>query len=525
MDRSEKDRVKIFDTTLRDGEQSPGISLNKQEKLEIAHQLTRLGVDIIEAGFPISSPGDFEAVQAIAREVHGPVIAGLARANAQDVDAAWNAVKGSERPRIHTFISTSDIHIEHQLRSTREDVKKGARAAVAQARAFCDDVEFSPMDATRSDLEFTAEVLQIALDEGATTINVPDTVGYSTPDEHAEMWRTLYRLVPRLAEVTTSVHCHDDLGLAVANSFAGLGAGCRQVECAINGIGERAGNASLEEIVMLLRVREADHGLWTEVDTREIARTSRMVSRITGYQVQPNKAIVGRNAFAHESGIHQDGVLKERTTFEIMDATTIGLETNSIVLGKHSGRHALRNALEELGFKVEGNALNVAFKRFKELADKKKKVTSLDLEAIVSDEMKQAPAAFVLESFDIEASNTRSPLARVRVRMPNGEVEAGSFTGDGPIDAFFSALNAATNHEARLKEYHVSAVTGGRDALGEVNVLLELDGRLSSGIGVSTDILEASGKAYLRAISNALDNAVSEAERVLEAEAKKTPTP
>jgi 2-isopropylmalate synthase len=525
MDRSEKDRVKIFDTTLRDGEQSPGISLNKQEKLEIAHQLARLGVDIIEAGFPISSPGDFEAVQAIAREVHGPVIAGLARANAQDVDAAWNAVKDSERPRIHTFISTSDIHIEHQLQSSRADVKGQARAAVAQARSLCDDVEFSPMDATRSDLEFTAEVLQIAVDEGATTINVPDTVGYSTPEEHAEMWRTLFRLVPDLAGVTTSVHCHDDLGLAVANSLAGLLAGCRQVECAVNGIGERAGNASLEEIVMLLRVREAAHGLWTGVDTREIARTSRMVSRITGYQVQPNKAIVGRNAFAHESGIHQDGVLKERTTYEIMDATTIGLETNSLVLGKHSGRHALRNALEELGFKVDGAALNTAFKRFKELADKKKKVTALDLEAIVSDEMKQAPAAFELEAFDIEASNTRSPLARVRVRMPDGEVESGSFPGDGPIDAFFSALNAATGHEARLREYHVSAVTGGRDALGEVNVLLELDGRLSSGVGVSTDILEASGKAYLRAISNALDNAVAEAERVLEQEAKKAPTP
>jgi len=525
MDRSEKDRVRIFDTTLRDGEQSPGISLNKHEKLEIAQQLARLGVDVIEAGFPISSPGDFEAVQAIAREVHGPVICGLARASAQDVDAAWHAVKDSERPRIHTFVSTSDIHIEHQLQSSREDVKGQARAAVAQARAHCEDVEFSPMDATRSELEFTAEVLQIALDEGATTINVPDTVGYSTPDEHAAMWHRLYELVPGLADVTTSVHCHDDLGLAVANSFAGLLAGCRQVECAVNGIGERAGNASLEEIVMLLRVREAAHGLWTGVETREIARTSRMVSRITGYQVQPNKAIVGRNAFAHESGIHQDGVLKERSTYEIMDAKTIGLETNSIVLGKHSGRHALRNALEELGFEVEGAALNTAFKRFKELADKKKTVTALDLEAI-ADEMKQAPAAFELLSFDIEASSVRSPLARVSVRMPDGEVESGSFTGDGPVDAFFSALNAAVGHEARLKEYHVSAVTSGRDALGEVNVLLELKGRLASGVGVSTDILEASGKAYLRAISNALaDDVAAEAERVLEREAKKTPTP
>ncbi len=526
MDRSENDRVKIFDTTLRDGEQSPGISLNKNEKLEIAHQLARLGADIIEAGFPIASPGDFEAVQAIAREVQGPVICGLARTGFQDIDAAWHAVQDSERPRIHTFISTSDIHIEHQLQTTREDVKGQARAAVAHARQYCDDVEFSPMDATRADPEFTAEVLQIAIDEGATTINVPDTVGYSMPEEYAEMWRELYRMVPDLAKVTTSVHCHNDLGLAVANSFAGVQAGARQVECAVNGIGERAGNASLEEIVMLLHTRASSVGVWTGVNTREIARTSRLVSRLTGYSVQPNKAVVGRNAFAHESGIHQDGVLKERTTYEIMDATTIGLETNSLVLGKHSGRHALRNALEELGFAVDGAALNSAFKRFKELADKKKKVTALDLEAIVSDEMKQAPAAYEIESFEVEASNVRAPLAKVTVRMPDGRVGSGSFTGDGPVDAFFSAINAATGHDARLKEFHVSAVTGGRDALGEVTVLLELDGQLSSGVGVSTDILEASGKAYLRAISNVLsDDAVAEAERLLEQEARSAPAP
>ncbi|HEX3278468.1 MAG TPA: 2-isopropylmalate synthase [Thermoleophilaceae bacterium] len=513
MDRSETDRVKIFDTTLRDGEQSPGISLNKQEKLEIAQQLARLGVDIIEAGFPIASPGDFEAVQAIAREVHGPVICGLARTGFQDIDAAWNAIKDSERPRIHTFISTSDIHIKHQLQTTREDVKGQARAAVAHSKQYCDDVEFSPMDATRADLEFTAEVLQIAIDEGATTINVPDTVGYSMPEEYAAMWRELYRLVPDLHDVVTSVHCHDDLGLAVANSFAGVQTGARQVECAVNGIGERAGNASLEEIVMLLHTRAASVGLWTSVNTQEIARTSRLVSRLTGYQVQPNKAIVGRNAFAHESGIHQDGVLKERTTYEIMDATTIGLETNSIVLGKHSGRHALRKALEELGFAVDGAALNAAFKRFKELADKKKHVTALDLEAIVSDEMKQAPAAFEIESFEVEASNVRAPLAKVSVRLPDGSTGSGSFTGDGPVDAFFSAINAATGHDARLREFHVSAVTGGRDALGEVTVLLELDGRTASGVGVSTDILEASGKAYLRALSTALST-----ERAPEAE-------
>ncbi len=513
MDRDEQQRVTIFDTTLRDGEQSPGISLGRQEKLEIAHQLARLGVDVIEAGFPITSPGDFEAVQAIAREVHGPVICGLARTGKQDIDAAWNAVKDSERPRIHTFIATSDIHIERKLQTTREDVQGQARAAVAHAKGYTDDVEFSPEDGSRSDVEFMAEVIQIAIDEGVTTINVPDTVGYTMPGEYAEMWRRLYELVPGLAGVTTSVHCHNDLGLAVANSFAGVMAGARQVEGAINGIGERAGNASIEEIVMLLH-------------TREIARTSRLVSRLTGYPVQPNKAIVGRNAFAHEAGIHQDGVLKERTTYEIMDATTIGLEANSIVLGKHSGRHALRKALEELGFQVDGAALNTAFKRFKELADKKKKVTALDLEAIVSDEMKQAPAAFAIESFEVEASNVRAPLAKVAVRMPDGTVESGSFTGDGPVDAFFSAINAATGHDARLKEYHVSAVTGGRDALGEVTVLLELGGRLASGAGVSTDILEASGKAYLRALSNALpDGAVAEAERVLEREARRTPTP
>src|SRR4051812_23268504 len=323
------DRVLIFDTTLRDGEQSPGISLNTAEKLEIAHQLARLGVDVIEAGFPIASPGDFEAVQAIAREVHGPVICGLARTGFADIDAAWNAIRDSERPRIHTFISTSDIHIEHQLQTTREDVKGQARAAVAHSKEYTDDVEFSPMDATRADLEFTAEVLQIALDEGATTINIPDTVGYTMPDEYVATLKRLYELVPDLRNVTLSVHCHDDLGLAVANSLAGVSAGARQVECAVNGIGERAGNASLEEIVMLLHTRGSSLGLWTGAKTTEIARTSRLVSRLTGYQVQPNKAIVGRNAFAHATGIHQDGVLKDRATYEIIDPTTIGLESNS----------------------------------------------------------------------------------------------------------------------------------------------------------------------------------------------------
>jgi 2-isopropylmalate synthase len=500
-------RVLIFDTTLRDGEQSPGISLNTQEKLEIAQQLARLGVDVIEAGFPITSPGDFEAVQEISRRVvepAPPVIAGLARTQVADIDAAWNAVRDAERPRIHTFISTSDIHIVHQLQTTREDVKGQARAAVAHAKQYVDDVEFSPMDATRADIEFTAEVCQLAIAEGATTINIPDTVGYTMPNEFSAYLLKLYELVPELDEVVLSVHCHDDLGLAVANSFAGLLAGARQVECAVNGIGERAGNASLEEIVMLLHTREQDVGLRTGAVTREIARTSRMVSRLTGYPVQPNKAIVGRNAFAHESGIHQDGVLKERTTYEIMDATTVGLDANSIVLGKHSGRHALKQALSELGFDLSGQGLNMAFKRFKEIADKKKQVTAMDLEALVADELREEIAGYQLEWFDVEASSRRPPHATVGVLGPDGVELTGSFTGDGPVDAIFRAINAATGSDARLREFRVDAVTAGQDALGETSVVLELAGVTGAGQGVSTDILEAAGRAYVRALSNAI---------------------
>jgi 2-isopropylmalate synthase len=514
-------RVLIFDTTLRDGEQSPGISLNTQEKLEIAQQLARLGVDIIEAGFPITSPGDFEAVQAIAQTVEGPVIAGLARTHVADIDAAWGAVRDAARPRIHTFISTSDIHIEHQLQTTREDVMGQARAAVAHAKQYVDDVEFSPMDATRAEIEFTAEVCQIAIDEGATTINIPDTVGYTMPHEYTHYLTRLYELVPDLRGVVLSVHCHDDLGLAVANSFAGVLAGARQVECAINGIGERAGNASLEEIVMLLHTRHADIGLHTGAVTKEIARTSRLVSRLTGYAVQPNKAIVGRNAFAHESGIHQDGVLKERTTYEIMDARTVGLEANSIVLGKHSGRHALQQALSELGFEVSGQTLNTAFRRFKEIADKKKQVTAMDLEALVTDELRDETAGYELEWFDVEASSRRPPHATVGVRTPDGEETVGSFTGDGPIDAIFHAINAATGVDARLREFRVDAVTAGQDALGETSVVLEVGGVVGSGQGVSTDILEAAGRAYVRALSNALRR-----QRVqTETEAEAVPTP
>jgi 2-isopropylmalate synthase len=525
-------RVLVFDTTLRDGEQSPGISLNTAEKLEIAHQLARLGVDVIEAGFPITSPGDFDAVQTISREVHGPVIAGLARTHQQDIDAAWNAVRDADRPRIHTFISTSDIHIRHQLQTTRDDVKGQARAAVAHAKSYLDDVEFSPMDATRADVEFTAEVLQIAIAEGATTINIPDTVGYTMPTEFTAFLEDLYAAVPALRNVVLSVHCHDDLGLAVANSFAGVLAGARQVECAVNGIGERAGNAALEEIVMLLATRgEAVRGLHTGVDTTEISRTSRLVSRLTGYAVQPNKAVVGRNAFAHESGIHQDGVLKERTTYEIMDAKSVGLEANQIVLGKHSGRHALAQALEELGFRVSGQALNAAFKRFKEIADKKKQVTAMDLEALVTDEIREDVDAYQLQWFDVEASSRRPPHATVGIGTPDGSEVTGSFTGDGPIDAIFHAINAATGREAKLREFRVDAVTGGQDALGEVSVVLELpvaggdSARVAaSGQGVSTDIIEAAGRAYVRALSNVVRRAsAATPDTLLEDDLARTP--
>jgi 2-isopropylmalate synthase len=530
-------RVLIFDTTLRDGEQSPGISLNTQEKLEIAQQLARLRVDVIEAGFPITSPGDFEAVQEISRTVEGPVIAALARTHVADIDAAWNAVRDAPRPRIHTFISTSDIHIEYQLQTTREDVVGQARAAVAHAKRYVHDVEFSPMDATRADVEFTAEVCRIAIAEGATTINVPDTVGYTMPHEFTAYLDRLHELIPELSDVVLSVHCHDDLGLAVANSFAGLLAGARQVECAVNGIGERAGNASLEEIVMLLRTREPDVGLRTGVVTQELARSSRMVSRLTGYVVQPNKAVVGRNAFAHESGIHQDGVLKERTTYEIMDATTVGLDANSIVLGKHSGRHALAQALSELGIELTGQSLNTAFKRFKEIADKKKHVTAMDLEALVTDELREDVAGYQLEWFDVEASSRRPPHATVGVRTPEGDEVTGSFTGDGPVDAIFRAINAATGSDARLREFRVDAVTGGQDALGETSVVLEIAGGappgsvsepvVGSGQGVSTDILEAAGRAYVRALSNALRRrgVAEEAEVALAAEAQAVRAP
>ena len=503
-------RVLIFDTTLRDGEQSPGISLNTTEKLEIAHQLARLGVDIIEAGFPIASPGDFEAVQAIAREVEGPIIAGLARANPTDIERAWDAVKDAARPRIHTFVSTSDIHIEHQMQNTREDVQgPRARGGRAGASGYCDDVEFSPMDATRADVEFTAEVCQIAIDEGATTINIPDTVGYTMPDEYTRFLERLYEFAPGLKDVVVSTHCHDDLGLAVANSFAGVLAGARQVECAINGIGERAGNASLEEIVMLLHTRGADlDGLHTGVVTTELARTSRLVSRLTGYVVQPNKAIVGRNAFAHESGhppgrraqgahdVRDHGRDDGRPRRE-PDRARQALRPPRAAPGARGARlhgrrpgaeHGVQALQGDRGQEEAGHRDGPRGARHRRAArgDDRLRARELRGRGLVD-----APAA----------RDGRGAAARA------ASAASGSFTGDGPIDAVFHAINAATGIDARLREYRVDAVTEGQDALGEVSVVLELEGQSAAGQGVSTDIIEASGRAYLRALSLAVAKA------------------
>ena len=433
------DTVRIFDTTLRDGEQSPGIALNAAEKVEIARQLERLGVDIIEAGFAISSPGEVEGIRAVGHAVDC-VVASLARTNDEDVDAAIESLQGASSPRIHVFIATSDIHLEHKLRMSREQVIESAGRAVARAKAFTSDVEFSCEDATRTDIDYMAQVVRVAIAAGATTINIPDTVGYTVPEEYVEILSGLRERVPELDGVILSVHCHNDLGLAVANSMAGVMAGARQVECTINGIGERAGNASLEEIVMLLRTRKPRFGLDTSINTSEIVRTSRMVSRLTGYAVQPNKAIVGRNAFAHEAGIHQHGVLADRRTYEIMDAESVGLSGSDIVLGKHSGRHALRQAFADLGFTIEGDELKRAFERFKEIADRKQRISSLDLEAIASDSLRDREDDHHLVSLAI--TTRTGDRARAEITVSNGDEElTAEAEGDGPVDAAFQAIN------------------------------------------------------------------------------------
>ncbi len=499
------DVVRIFDTTLRDGEQSPGISLNLKEKVEIAEQLARLGVDIIEAGFPIASDGELEAVQAIARSVKGPVICALARVDPVDIDRAAESIAEALRPRIHTFIATSEIHMKAKLRMTPDEVFAAAVGGVERAHSHVGDVEFSCEDATRSDPEFLARVYKGAADAGATTLNLPDTVGYALPAEYAELLRFLAAEVD--ADVVWSVHTHDDLGLAVANALSGLSAGARQVEVAVNGIGERAGNCSLEEVVMAMRTRRNSQGLDTNINTREISRTSRLVSMLTGYPVPPNKAVVGANAFAHEAGIHQHGVMVERTTYEIMDPLDVGLEGSRIVLGKHSGRHAFVKALEELGFDLDPEDAERAFARFKTLADRKIRITDVDLEAIVVDEIASDAEEFELISIQVAGGTHLSPTATVRLARA-GELIDESAIGDGMIDAVCGAIQRATGIEARLQSFNVSSVTGGIDALGDVTVVLSTgegtDGsptRRATGHGLSTDVVEASARAYLSAVN------------------------
>ena len=493
--------VQIFDTTLRDGEQSPGISLSVEEKVEIAHQLARLKVDVIEAGFPITSEGDFESVSRIAAEVKGPTIAGLSRIHRMDIERAWEAVKWSGRPRIHTFVGTSDLHIEHQMRSNQKEILAGAEEAVRFAKSLCPQVEFSPMDATRTEIGYLAEVVAAAVEAGADVINIADTVGYTTPMEFSAFLRELQERVPGLKDRVLSVHCHDDLGLAVANSLAGVQAGAGQIEVAVNGIGERAGNASLEEIVMALVTRGDHYDVEVGVETSQLANTSRMISNITGYEVPPNKAVVGRNAFLHESGIHQDGVLKDRRTFEIMTPKDIGLEGTNIFLGKHSGRHALKDALEELGYTLEGEVLKRAFARFKEIADHKKTVTAADLEAIAADEVGSFEGKFVLDSFRVVAATGRQSRAAVTIsHAEHGTFEAEA-EGEGPVDAVFRAIDAATNIKGRLTDFRIDAVTGGKDALGEVRVSVEFEGQEYAGRGLSQDVVEAAARAYVRAVN------------------------
>ncbi|MBD2019837.1 2-isopropylmalate synthase [Leptolyngbya sp. FACHB-36] len=512
---SSHERIIIFDTTLRDGEQCPGATLNVDEKLAIARQLARLGVDVIEAGFAFASPGDFEAVQKIAQSVgteDGPVICSLARAIRADIEAAAEALKPAAHSRIHTFISTSDIHLEYQLKKSRSEVLAIAEEMVAYAKSFVDDVEFSPMDAARSDPAFLYQVLERAIAAGAKTINIPDTVGYLTPSEFGDMIRGIRENVPNVEQAIISVHGHNDLGLAVACFLEAVKNGARQLECTINGIGERAGNAALEELVMALHVRrqyfnpflgrsvDSEEPL-TNINTQEIYKTSRLVSNLTGMLVQPNKAIVGSNAFAHESGIHQDGMLKNKQTYEIMDAQTIGLTSNQLVLGKHSGRNAFRTRLRDLGFDLSEQELNKAFVRFKELADKKKEVTDRDLEAIVNDEIQQAPELFRVELVQVSCGNNACPTATVTLRTPDGQELTDAATGTGPVDAVYKAINRVVNVPNQLIEFSVQSVTAGIDAIGEVTIRLRGRDQIFSGHAANTDIIVASAQAYVNALN------------------------
>jgi 2-isopropylmalate synthase len=495
-------RVIIFDTTLRDGEQSPGCSMNLQEKLEMARALRDLGVDVIEAGFPIASPGDFESVREIAREIHGPTICGLARCNPADIDRAADALKGAPKPRIHVFLATSAIHREFKLRMTREDIVKRAVEGVQRARGYVEDVEFSPEDAARTELDFLAEVVEKAVEAGATTLNIPDTVGYAVPSHYADIIRYLKKNVRGSDKVIYSVHCHNDLGLAVANSLAALLEGARQVECTINGIGERAGNCALEEIVMALRTRGDFYKLHTGINTKLLHPTSRKLTSVTGMQVQRNKAIVGQNAFAHEAGIHQDGMLKERSTYEIMLPEDVGIPRTELVLGKHSGRHALRQRILDLGFKVDEIQFQRVFEAFKVLADRKKNIYDADIEALVDSQLHSSTSdVWALVNFTCSASSGVPPTAAVTLKHCEGRVVCEPSVGDGPVDAVLKSIQKGTGVELRVTDYRVRSVTGGLDAQGEATVEVEFDGRKFSARGVDTNVIAASVMAFLQVIN------------------------
>ncbi len=490
--------VKIFDTTLRDGEQSPGASMNIGEKLQMARQLVKLGVDIIEAGFPIASQGDFEAVQRIAAEVKGATIAGLARAKEADIKRAWEAVREAPQRRIHTFHSTSDIHLKYQFRVSREEALKRSVEMVALAKSLVDDVEFSPMDATRTELPYLLEVVEAVIRAGASTVNIPDTVGYTTPDEFGAMIKAVKERIGDSAVI--SVHCHNDLGLAVANSLAAIMNGAGQVECTINGIGERAGNCSMEEVVMNLATRKDFYQAATNINTQEIMRTSRLVTRITGIAVQPNKAIVAANAFAHESGIHQDGLLKEKMTYEIIRPQDIGLRRAELVLGKHSGRHAFKARLSELGYELTAEQVETAFNKFKHLADQKKNIFDEDIEALISEEVSKIPEIYGLIDLSISSGTSTKPTASLKMNI-NGTVVETVEHGDGPVDAAYRAIAALTKTKSNLLKFEVKGITGGTDALGEVVVSLEEDGKTARGNGADTDIIVAAARAYITALN------------------------
>lgn len=497
-------QIKIFDTTLRDGEQSPGCSMNLSEKLEVARQLCKLRVDVIEAGFAIASPGDFESVKAVAEEVRGCKVASLARAIKKDIDAAYEAVRGAEDARIHTFLATSPIHMQYKLKMTPDEVLERAVEAVTYAKKLCSDVEFSAEDATRSDLDFLAKVVQAVIKAGATVVNIPDTVGYTTPEEMYERISYLMEHVPDIGKVDISVHCHDDLGMAVANSLAAIRAGATQIEGTVNGIGERAGNAALEEVVMALHTRRAFYDAECGVDTTQIYRTSKLLSNIIGVSVPPNKAIVGANAFAHESGIHQHGVLAERTTYEIMTPQSIGLPENKMVLGKHSGRHAVESRLIELGYNLSKEELDTLFERFKLLADKKKTVTNTDLEALVTNRRAEQPGPYTLDRFVTNSGNTITTTTIVRLAH-NGELIEEIGVGDGPIDAAYKAIDRIVGFDNCLRHYAIQGVSEGEDALGEVIVKLTNGEDTVTGRGLSTDIIEASILAYINGINKLLE--------------------